>query len=151
VILRTAWVYGAHGHNFVKTMLRLAAERPRLRVVADQIGSPTAAADIAAAIVAVAARISAGSGVWGTFHLVNAGAVSWHGFAEAIFSLAAPWRGPSPEIAAITTAEYPTPARRPANSVLQCSRIAAAYGIVPRTWREALADVIAELYAPDSL
>jgi dTDP-4-dehydrorhamnose reductase len=148
VILRTAWVYSVHGHNFVKTMLRLGAERPSLRVVADQVGSPTSAADIAAAIVTIAGRIAAGGGRWGTFHLTNAGAVSWHGFAEAIFELAAPWRGKPPEIAAIATAEYPLPARRPANSVLDCGRIDAAYGIVPRPWRDALADVIRELHAP---
>jgi dTDP-4-dehydrorhamnose reductase len=147
VILRTAWVYGVHGHNFAKTMLRLAGDHPRLRVVADQVGSPTAAADIAAAIVAVATQIAAGGGRWGTFHFVNAGAVSWHGFAEAIFALAAPWRGPAPEVAAIATADYPTPAERPANSVLDCGKIAAAYRIVPRPWREALADVIGELFA----
>jgi len=148
VILRTAWVYGAHGHNFVRTMLRLAADRPSLRVVADQTGAPTAAADIAAAIVRIAAAIEAGNGVWGTFHFTNAGAVSWHGFAEAIFALAAPWRGPPPEIAAIATADYPTPARRPVNSLLDCGKIAAAYGIVARPWRAALADIVGELFAP---
>jgi len=147
VILRTAWVYSAHGTNFVKTMLRLAAERPSLKVVADQIGSPTSAADIAAAIIAITARISAGKGCWGLFHFTGAGAVSWYGFAEALLHLAVPWRGPPPGIVAITTAEYPTPARRPANSALDCSKIVEAYGIVPRPWREALADVIAELLA----
>ncbi len=151
VILRTAWVYGAHGHNFVKTMLRLAAERPVLRVVADQIGSPTSAADIAAAIGAIVQRIAAGNRRWGTYHFAGAGAVSWHGFAEAIVELAsqcnAAGRGAPPRIAAITTAEYPTPARRPANSVLDCTRIGDAFGIVPRPWRQALAEVIRELRA----
>jgi dTDP-4-dehydrorhamnose reductase len=142
VILRTAWVYSAHGGNFVKTMLRLAGERPSLRVVADQHGSPTAAADIAAAIVAVAARIGAGEGRWGVFHFTGAGATTWHGFAEAIVALA----GKNVPVTAITTAEYPTPARRPANSVLDCTKIAAAYGINGRPWRDALAEVIAELF-----
>jgi dTDP-4-dehydrorhamnose reductase len=146
VILRTAWVYSAHGHNFVKTMLRLAAERPVLRVVADQTGSPTSAADIAAAIATVVRRVAAGQGRWGTFHFTGAGAVTWHGFAETIFDLAEPWRGPPPRVEAITTADYPTPARRPANSVLDCTRIGEAFGITPRPWREALADVIQELY-----
>jgi dTDP-4-dehydrorhamnose reductase len=146
VILRTAWVYSAHGHNFVKTMLRLGAERPVLRVVADQIGSPTSAADIAAAIGAVVARLASGNTSWGTYHFAGGGAVTWHGFAEAIFELAAPWRGPPPLVEAITTADYPTPARRPANSVLDCSQIGEAFGIVPRPWREALAEVIGELY-----
>jgi dTDP-4-dehydrorhamnose reductase len=147
VILRTAWVYSAHGHNFVKTMLRLAAERPVLRVVADQIGSPTSAADIAAAIGAVVQQLNAGNSLWGTYHFAGAGAVTWHGFAEAIFALAAPWRGPPPNVEQIATADYPTPARRPANSVLDCRRIGEAFGIVPRPWRAALAEVIGELYA----
>jgi dTDP-4-dehydrorhamnose reductase len=146
VILRTAWVYSAHGHNFVKTMLRLAGERPVLRVVADQIGSPTSAADIAAAIATVVQRIAAGQGQWGTFNFTGAGAVTWHGFAETIFDLAEPWRGPAPRVEAITTTDYPTPARRPANSVLDCSRIGEAFGITPRPWRAALAEVIQELY-----
>ena len=85
VILRTAWVYSAHGHNFVKTMLRLAGERPVLRVVADQTGSPTSAADIAAAIAAIVQQLAAGNRRWGTYHFTGAGAVTWHGFAEAIF------------------------------------------------------------------
>jgi len=146
VILRTAWVYSAHGHNFVKTMLRVAAERPVLRVVADQIGSPTSAADIAGAIAAIVQRVAAGDRHWGTYHFAGGGAVTWHGFAEAIFELAAPWRGAPPTVAAITTADYPTPARRPANSVLDCSRISEVFGIDPRAWREALAEVIRELY-----
>jgi dTDP-4-dehydrorhamnose reductase len=146
VILRTAWVYSAHGNNFVKTMLRLAGDRPVLRVVADQIGSPTSAADIAAAIGTIVQRLGAGNTDWGTYHFAGARAVTWHGFAEAIFELAAPWRGPPPTVEAITTADYPTPARRPANSVLDCTRIGEAFGILPRPWREALADVIGELY-----
>jgi dTDP-4-dehydrorhamnose reductase len=150
VILRTAWVYSAHGHNFVKTMLRLAGERPVLRVVADQTGSPTSATDIAAAIAAVVRRIAAGERQWGTYHFTGAGAVTWHGFAEAIFELAEPWRGPPPRVEAITTADYPTAAQRPANSVLDCSRIGKAFGITPRPWREALADVIRELYEGDA-
>ena len=146
VILRTAWVYSAHGRNFVKTMLRLAGERPVLRVVADQIGSPTSAADIAAAIAAIAQQLNAGNTSWGTYHFAGGGAVTWHGFAEAIFELAAPRRGPPPLVEAIATADYPTPARRPANSVLDCRRIGEVFGIVPRPWREALAEVIGELY-----
>jgi len=150
VILRTAWVYSAHGHNFVKTMLRLGAERPVLRVVADQIGSPTSAADIAGAIGTIVRQIAGGNTSWGTYHFAGGGAVTWHGFAEAIFELAAPWnstgRGSPPRVEAIATADYPTPARRPANSVLDCSRIGAAFGIVPRPWRDALADVIRELH-----
>lgn len=146
VILRTAWVYSAHGHNFVRTMLRLGSERPVLRVVADQIGSPTSAADVARAIAAIVQRLTAGDRHFGTYHFAGAGAVSWHGFAEAIFELAAPWRGAPPRVEAITTAEYPTPARRPSNSVLDCAHIGGVFAIHPRPWREALADVIGELY-----
>lgn len=142
VILRTAWVYSAHGGNFVKTMLRLSAERPSLRVVADQHGSPTAAADIAGAIIAIAARIAAREGQWGVFHFAGAGETTWHGFAEAIVALA----GRTVSVDAITTAEYPTPATRPANSRLACAKIAEAYGISARPWREALAEVVAELF-----
>lgn len=146
VILRTAWVYSAHGHNFVRTMLRLGSERPVLRVVADQIGSPTSAADVARAIAAIVQRLTAGDRHFGTYHFAGAGAVSWHGFAEAIFELAAPWRGAPPRVEAITTAEYPTPARRPSNSVLDCAHIGEVFAIHPRPWRKALADVIGELY-----
>jgi dTDP-4-dehydrorhamnose reductase len=146
VMLRTAWIYSAHGHNFVKTMLRLAETHPSLRVVADQRGSPTSAADIAAAIAAVGARVAAGTAAWGTYHFAGAGEVSWHGFAEAIFAAAAPWRGAPPPVTPIATADYPTPARRPANSVLDCRRIIADYGIVPRPWQEALGDVVRDLY-----
>jgi dTDP-4-dehydrorhamnose reductase len=146
VILRTAWVYSAHGHNFMKTMLRLASERPSLRVVADQTGSPTSAADIAAAIAAVVRQVAAGNRRWGTYNFAGDGAVTWHGFAEAIFELAAPWRGAPPRVEAITTADYPTPVHRPANSVLDCTKIGEAFGIRPRPWREALADVVREIY-----
>jgi dTDP-4-dehydrorhamnose reductase len=146
VILRTAWVYSAHGHNFVKTMLRLAEGRPALRVVADQTGSPTSAADIAAAIAMIVPQLATGNRRWGTYHFTAAGAVTWHGFAEAIFELAAPWRGPPPQVAAIASADYPTPARRPANSRLDCTKIGEAFGIRPRPWREALAEVIREIY-----
>jgi dTDP-4-dehydrorhamnose reductase len=153
VILRTAWVYSSHGHNFVKTMLRLAAERPMLRVVADQIGSPTSAADIAAAIGAIVQQLDAGNKSWGTYHFAGGGAVTWHGFAEAIFALAARWnstgRGPPPRVEAIATADYPTPARRPANSVLDCGKIAAAFGVESRPWRQALGEVLSELCQPE--
>ena len=146
VILRTAWVYSALGRNFVRTMLRLAGERPVLRVVADQIGSPTSAAEAARSIAAIVQRLVVGDRHWGTYHFAGSGTVSWHGFADAIFELAASWRGPPPKVEAITTAEYPTPARRPSNSVLDCTRIGEAFGISPRPWRDALAEVIRELY-----
>jgi dTDP-4-dehydrorhamnose reductase len=127
-------------------MLRLGAERPVLRVVADQTGSPTSAADVAAAIREIVRQLQAGNAKWGTYNFTGAGAVTWHGFAEAIFELAAPWNGPPPRVEAITTAEYPTPARRPANSVLDCARIGDTFRIVPRPWRAALAEVVSELF-----
>jgi dTDP-4-dehydrorhamnose reductase len=144
VILRTQWVYGVAGANFVKTMLRLGRERDVVRVVADQWGGPTAAADLAHAIVAIAERIAAGSAAWGTYHYAGAGAVTWHGFAEAIFDLAAPRLGRRPKVERVATADYPTPARRPLNSVLDCGKIGRDYGIVPPPWRDGLAAMLAE-------
>ena len=145
VILRTAWVFGASGANFVKTMLRLAGERRVLRVVADQRGCPTAAADIAAALVRIAEAVERGEAVWGSYHFAGDTPISWHGFAEAIFELAAPRLGARPEVIPITTDQYPTPARRPINSVLDCRRIGKAFGIAPSPWRASLAAVLREL------
>lgn len=145
VILRTQWVYGVHGANFVKTMLRLGREHEVLRLVADQRGSPTAAADLAAALVAIAGRLAAGEGAWGTYHYAGAGVTSWHGFAEAIFDLAAPRLGRRPKVERVATADYPTPARRPLNAVLDCGKIRRDFGIRPRPWRESLAAMLDEL------
>jgi dTDP-4-dehydrorhamnose reductase len=149
IILRTAWVYGARGANFVKTMLRLGAERSVLRVVADQRGCPTAAADIAAALVVIAAAVGRGKAQWGTFHFTGTGSTSWHGFAEKIIETATglgAWAaGSKPRVEAITTAEYPTPARRPMNSVLDCGKIATAYGISAPRWQESLTAVVQEV------
>jgi dTDP-4-dehydrorhamnose reductase len=145
VILRTAWVFGAHGANFVKTMLRLAAERPVLRVVADQRGCPTAAADVAAALMVIAGHIESGETKWGTYHFAGADAVSWHGFAEAILDLAAAQLAARPPVEPITTDQYPTPARRPMNSVLDCRKIEEAFGIPPPPWRVGLAGVVREV------
>jgi len=146
IILRTAWVYSPFGHNFVKTMLRLARERDSLRVVADQHGCPTAAGDLAEAILQIVLRIEAeGEVPWGTYHYCGAGSTTWHGFAEAVVHQAAPALGRSVPVVPITTADYPTPARRPANSVLDCRRIQERLGIQPRPWRESLNDVMDEL------
>ena len=144
VILRTAWVFGAHGANFVKTMLRLGAERPALRVVADQRGCPTAAADIAGAIATIAGALvrAPGAAAYGTFHYAGAPATTWHGFAEAIFRAAAARGAPQPTLAAIATADYPTPARRPANSMLDGAKLARAYAIAPCDWPRALERVL---------
>jgi len=146
IILRTAWVYSVYGNNFVKTMLRLARERDSLRVVADQRGCPTAAGEIAEAILSIVQRIKGGSEIeWGTYHFCGAGSTTWHGFAEAIVELAAPTLGRSIPVVPITTADYPTPAKRPANSVLDCSKIRDRLGIQPRPWRDSLQEVMTEL------
>ncbi|MCB8839377.1 dTDP-4-dehydrorhamnose reductase [Aurantimonas sp. VKM B-3413] len=147
VILRTAWVYSRHGQNFVKTMLRLAREREALRIVADQTGSPTAAGDLADAIVAIARSHLAGAmpaGGFGTFHAAGGGVTNWCDFAREIFRLSEPFLPRVPTVSPITTADYPTPARRPANSELDCAKLKAVHGIALRPWRTALADVLRE-------
>jgi dTDP-4-dehydrorhamnose reductase len=143
VILRTAWVFSAHGRNFVKTMLRLGAERETLSIVADQRGGPTPAADIAKALWTIAGAFRADRGKSGIFHYCGSPTVSWADFAEAIFAAAQLSRKPA--ITRIPTADFPTPATRPANSALDCSRILAAYGIAQPDWRVGLRDVMAEL------
>lgn len=144
-ILRTSWVFSAHGRNFVKTMLRLGSARDTLSVVDDQRGGPTAAADIARALWTIAGAFAGGRGASGIFHYAGAPTVSWAGFAEAIF--AASSLPAKPEVRRIATTEHPTPARRPANSALDCTRIRAAYGIEQPDWRASLARVIRELEA----
>lgn len=143
VILRTSWVFSAHGRNFVKTMLRLGAEREALSVVDDQRGGPTAASDIAGALWTIARAFTAGRGRSGIFHYAGAPAVTWADFAEAVFAASALPR--KPKVTRIATADYPTPARRPANSALDCARIGAAYGIGQPDWRASLSRVIREL------
>ena len=143
VILRTAWVFSAHGRNFVKTMLRLGATRDRLSVVGDQRGGPTPAAAIADALWAIALAFHAGRGQSGTFHFAGAPSVSWADFAEAIFARAD--LAQRPAVTRIPTSAYPTPARRPENSALDCSRILAAYGIGQPDWHQGLSEVINEL------
>jgi dTDP-4-dehydrorhamnose reductase len=146
VIVRTAWVVSAHGNNFVKTMLRVGAERETLNVVDDQRGSPTSAADLATALMTIAIRlVEDDTAPTGTFHFSNAGATSWAGFAAEIFRQSAARGGPSASVTPITTDQYPTPARRPANSLLSHDAIRAAYGIEPRPWQDALGDILDEL------
>jgi dTDP-4-dehydrorhamnose reductase len=136
-VVRTSWLFAEGGPSFVHTMLRLARERPVLRVVADQHGCPTYAGDLADALIALAAAPA------GVYHYCNDGATTWHAFATAIVEEARA-RGPvaCERIDAITTAEYPTPAKRPAYSVLDTSRVR-ALGIVPPSWRIGLARVVA--------
>jgi dTDP-4-dehydrorhamnose reductase len=146
LILRTAWVYAATGRNFVRTMLTLGQTRDSLRVVADQHGCPTAAADLASAILSIMGRIETGG--WdeswpAVFHAAGSGETTWHGLATAVFENAARHGAKTPaSLAAITTAEYPTPARRPANSRLDCSRLHAVFGLRLPHWRDSLARTI---------
>ncbi|HEX7776045.1 MAG TPA: dTDP-4-dehydrorhamnose reductase [Parvibaculum sp.] len=138
VILRTSWVYSSTGNNFVKTMLRLGAEREALSVVDDQRGSPTSAADLAEAIGIVVARLLDGTGSFGTFHCCGSGETNWYDFAREIFARAAERGQKTPRISAIRTRDYPTPAQRPANSRLDGTRIAEAYGIKLPAWEDSL-------------
>ncbi|MHC5676676.1 dTDP-4-dehydrorhamnose reductase [Nostoc sp.] len=146
LILRTAWVYGIFGKsNFVKTMLRLGAERQELRVVADQIGSPTWAQDIAIVIAEIIPQLT--PKISGTYHYTNSGVASWYDFAVAIFEEAQQLGFPLKveRIVPITTAEYPTPARRPAYSVLACEKISAILGTYPPHWRQRLRQMLTDL------
>ena len=148
LLFRTAWVYAAHSHNFLRTMLRVGAERDELRVVADQVGTPTPAALIADVTAQVLERVEATrSGLW---HLTPTGQTSWHGFAEAIFdgALARGLLARRPKVEAVTTADYPTPAARPAWSVLDCTALQRDFAIHLPDWRQALTDTLDQLRAP---
>lgn len=147
VILRTAWVYSPFGANFVKTMLRLGETRDEIGVVADQIGNPTSALDIADALLAIAERLVDDSDIRlrGVFHMSGQGEATWADMAEAIFS-AAETQGHKPvRIKRIATADYPTPARRPANSRLDNAKLKANYGIALPNWRDSLNACVARL------
>ena len=144
MVLRTAWVYAAHGHNFLRTMLRLASDRDELRVVDDQVGTPTPAALIADVTAQLLRASPARSGTW---HLTATGRTSWHGFAEAIFAQATA-RGllaRAPRVTQIRSAEYPTPAVRPAWSVLDTTRLQSDFGIALPPWQDGLGSVLDEL------
>lgn len=141
LIIRTAWVYAAHGHNFVKTMLRLMRERPEVRVVADQIGSPTAAASLARALWALIAKNAAA----GIYHYTDAGVASWYDLAHAVREITQTLSGETlAPVYPIRTEDYPTPAQRPAYSVLDKTATTALIGPAPH-WREALSEVLREL------
>ena len=146
-ILRTAWVYSAYGNNFLKTMLRLAGERDQLKVVADQHGNPTAAIDIAEAILAVDQHLAEGGASFGTYHLAGAGITTWHGFASAIVEAAAPITGRRPKVTPITSAEFPTPVRRPANSALDSTRFTGVFGYRSAPWQDRTRETVARLLA----
>lgn len=138
IIIRTAWLYSAHGKNFVKTMLRLADSQPEIKVVCDQIGTPTFARDLARAVVKV---LQSHQWVPGIYHFTDEGAASWYDFAKAIFRIA----GKDVKVTPIPTEDYPTPASRPPYSILDRTRIKATYGIEIPHWEEALADCLRQL------
>ena len=148
VVLRTAWVLSVHRANFLKTMLRLAADRPALRVVGDQHGCPTSARDIAVALKTITLRMVADEAApTGVYHFVNAGETTWAGLAQEVFAVSAAIGGPSATVEAIPSSEYPTPARRPSNSRLSTEKLNRDFEIAPRPWQVAVAEIVHELHA----
>lgn len=147
VILRASWVYSPFNRNFVRTMLDLARTQDTVRVVADQVGNPTAASDIADGILAVALDLVEGRGDerYGTFHMAAAGTASWAEFATAIFSASSQRGGPSARVVPIASAEYQTPARRPANSRLDCAKLARVYGVSLPHWQSSLGSCVGRI------
>jgi dTDP-4-dehydrorhamnose reductase len=146
-ILRTAWVFSPFGSNFAKTMLRLAADRDELGVVGDQVGNPTNAIDIADGILRVAENLmrDRAANLRGVFHMTAAGETSWAGFAKAIFAASRQRGGPHAAVREIATADYPTPARRPANSRLDCSQLAKCHQVRLPDWQTATGQIVARL------
>lgn len=146
-VLRTAWVYSEYGSNFVKTMLRLSESRDEINVVADQFGCPTSANDIAIAIVSIARKLATDPAphLRGVFHMSGTGETNWAGFAKQIFAFSAKNGGKSIVVNDITTAQYPTPARRPANSRLDCCKLEEVYGIRLPEWQTSTRAVMAAL------
>jgi len=153
VILRTAWVFGPDGSNFLRTILRLADRGAPMRIVADQTGGPTPADAVAGAVLRMADMLAAhqdeASGLWGTYHFAGAPATTWHGFAAGILDRLRAGGAPVPPLIPITTAEYPTPAQRPAWSVLDCSKIETTFGIRQPDWRAGIVRALDRLRSPD--
>ncbi len=147
LIVRTSWVYGPDGANFLKTMLRLAAEREEISVVGDQHGAPTRADDFAANLLDVSESLlkSSNETRWGTYHLAGGGQTTWHGFAAKIFEHAAAKGFKNPRLKQIATSDYPTPARRPAYSVLNQAKISKSFGVRMPDWSDSLARHFADL------
>lgn len=146
-ILRTAWIYSPYGKNFLRTMLRLAETRDDLDVVADQIGNPTSALDIADAVFKVGNNLLASDNarLRGVFHMTGSGDASWADFASEIFAVSGKRNGPTANVHPIKTAEYPTPAKRPQNSRLHCSKLAANHGITMPDWQTSMSEVVPRL------
>jgi dTDP-4-dehydrorhamnose reductase len=148
IIVRTSWLFGPHGPNFVKTILRLSSEREELRIIDDQVGCPTYAGDLAEALLDAAAQVSNKPGGWGTYHFCNQGAVSWYAFTRRIIALANTYsKFKVKEIAPILTAHYPLPAPRPAYSVLDCTSFEKTFGVVRRPWEAGLKEMLTAVYA----
>lgn len=147
IIIRTSWLYSAYGHNFVKTILRLAGQRDVLQVVDDQYGSPTSAADLAEAILSIAQRQKEGAAVrWGTYHYCGEGVTTWYGFAAKIIELAQPYgRIRTTRLVPVKTSDYPTAARRPHFSALDCRRIKTSFGIRLKPWQQSLQAAIGKI------
>ncbi len=147
VIIRTAWVYGIHGRNFLKTMLDLAASREGWGVVNDQVGNPTATADLAEALLTAAEKTSWDDTSWGTYHFAGQGDATWFEFAEEIVASQAAFTGKRPALKAIATEEFPTPARRPRNSRLNSDLFASVFGVRALPWRERTREVVQTIFA----
>lgn len=145
VILRVSWLYGEFGNNFLKTMLRLGAQRDEISVVADQHGCPTSTRDVSRAILAVAQQIEGGRDLFGTYHFAGSGATTWHGFAAAAVGKYSELTGKRVNVRAITTTEYPTRTKRPANSVLDCRKFERTFGIRGNPWRKEVEDTVEKL------
>lgn len=147
VILRTSWLFGIHGGNFVKTMIRLGKERESLRIVDDQVGCPTYAEDLAGALLDVAKYIVEYKSGWGTYHFCNQVPVTWYAFARRILALARPYENLKvSEILPVLTSGYPTPAPRPHYSVLDCTSFEERFGIKQKPWEDGLKKMLAALY-----
>ncbi len=142
LIVRTSWVYSHEGRNFVKAMLRAADDRRELRIVNDQQGSPTSAADLARALLSAGESLNDSSTFAGTYHFSNSGITTWYEFAKAIFEIRG---GEAPRMSPVSSAEYPTAARRPAWSVLDTTSFERSFGITPRPWRDALSETMRRL------
>ncbi len=153
IIIRTSWLYGVYGHNFVKTMIRLGKERQELSVVSDQFGCPTSATDLAAAILSIAEHIfKASKPAWGIYHFCGKGITSWHRFAETIFEVVGRIQSAKPPVALpIMTSEYPTQAERPAYAALNCDRIRRHFGVKQIPWQQSLEEVIKRIFTEDTL
>jgi dTDP-4-dehydrorhamnose reductase len=151
IIIRTSWLYGVHGNNFVKTMLRLGREREGLGVVDDQYGCPTYAADLAEAILTITSSVEKGGDIsWGTYHYCGSGSTTWYGFASKIFEIANEYESLKIKmLKPITTEEYPTPAQRPKNSIMGCSLLEQEFKILPPSWEESLVRMLDSYYRLD--